>query len=131
MGDPSKEYGINPGAMRHGIELWLDPVINRLGENNKSYETGQDNAAKGQSLAEGWVAGQGHGEVRAAAQSFFDQVTGSLQFLRIDQGQVIDSLNTYKDMLLKHVAWAERTDGEHAQNFNNIASSIADNPRWS
>jgi hypothetical protein len=130
MGDPSKEYGINPGAMRHGIELWLDPVINRLGEINQSYETGQDNAAKGQSMAEGWVAGQGHGEVRASAQSFFDQVTASLQFLRIDQGQVIDSLNTYKDMMLKHIAWAERTDGEHAQNFSNIANNIANDKRW-
>jgi hypothetical protein len=40
MGDPSKEYAINPGAMRHGIELWLDPVIKRLGEINSSFETG-------------------------------------------------------------------------------------------
>ena len=124
MGDPSKEYGVNPGAMRHGIEIWLDPVINRLGEINKSFETGQDSAAKGESMAEGWVAGQGHGDVREAAQSFFSQVTASLEFLRIDQGQVIDSLNTYRDMLLKHAAWAERTDAQQAQRFNSIADRL-------
>jgi len=124
LGDPSKEYAVNPGAMRHGIELWLDPVINRLGEINTSFETAQDNATKGQSMAEGWVAGQGHGDVRESARSFFGQVTASLELLRIDQGQVINSLNTYKDMMFKHIAWAERTDGAQAQRFNNIASDM-------
>ncbi len=117
-------YAVDADAMRHAIEIWLDPVIERLGVINKSFEGGQDSAAKGQSLTDGWVAGQGHGEVREAAQSFFNQVTASLEFLRIDQGQVIGSLNTYKDMLLKHLAWAERTDGEHAQTLNNIASEM-------
>ncbi|MBP2325378.1 hypothetical protein JOF56_005763 [Kibdelosporangium banguiense] len=62
--------------------------------------------------------------MREASMSFFGQVSASLQFLRIDQGQVIDSLNMYKDMLLKHVAWAERMDAEQAQRFNNLANEM-------
>jgi len=124
MGDPSEEYAINTGSMENGIKLWFDPVVDRLNTINSSFAAGQASAAHGQSMAAGWVAGQGHGDVRDAASSFFSQVVTSLEFLRMDQGQVISSLGTYKDMMLKHIAWAERTDSEHAQNFTNIANNM-------
>ena len=124
MGDPSTEYAIDSDAMRNGIRLWLDPVIARLGEIEKSFETGRTKAAQGQTMTPGWVAGQGHGQVRDAASSLFYQVTASLEFLHIDQDQVVNSLGTYRDMMLKHVAWAERTDGEHAQHFSTIADTM-------
>jgi hypothetical protein len=124
MGDPTQEYAIDPGAFRRGVSLWLDPVIQRLGEINNSSATAKEKVNQGQSSAPGWVGGEGHGVVRESCVSFFDQVSASLQFLRIDQGQVIDSLNIYRDMILKHIAWAERTDAEHAQRFNSIADGI-------
>jgi hypothetical protein len=110
------------------VSLWLDPVIQRLGEIDNSFGTAHEKVRQGQSGAPGWVGGEGHGAVRAASVSFFGQVSASLQFLRIDQGQVIDSVSTYKDMLLKHVAWAERMDAEQAQRFNKIANELPGGP---
>jgi hypothetical protein len=124
MGDPSQEYAINAADFRQGIEWWLDPVIDRLGEIDDSFRTAGEKAQAGLSNAPGWVGGEGHGEVRSACQSFFDQVTASIQFLRIDQGQVVDSMAAYKDMALKHIAWAERIDADHAQHFNSIADTM-------
>jgi len=72
------------------VSLWLDPVIQRLGEINNSFATAKDKIAQGQAGAPGWVGGEGHGAVRDASVSFFGQVSASLQFLRIDQGQVIE-----------------------------------------
>jgi hypothetical protein len=122
MGDPSQEYTIDADYFREAISWWLDPVIQRLGEVDASFATAGEKAEAGLANAPGWVGGEGHGEVRSAAQSFFDQVTASIQFLRIDQGQVINSITTYKDMALKHIAWAERIDADHAQHFDSIAT---------
>lgn len=128
MGDHTQEFAVNPAAVREGVSLWLDPVIQRLGEIDNSFGTAHEKVRQGQSGAPGWVGGEGHGAVRAASVSFFGQVSASLQFLRIDQGQVIDSVSTYKDMLLKHVAWAERMDAEQAQRFNKIANELPGGP---
>lgn len=124
MGDPTQHYSIDTEYFRKAIGWWLDPVIQRLGELNASFETASEKAEAGMANAPGWVGGEGHGEVRSASNSFFYQVTASLQFLRMDQGQVIDQMNIYKDMALKHIAWAERTDADHAQHFDNIAGTM-------
>jgi hypothetical protein len=124
VGDHTHEFAIDPGAVRRGVSLWLDPVIHRLDEINNSFTAAKEKVDQGQSGASGWVGGEGHGVVRDATVSFFSQVSASLQFLRIDQGQTINSLNTYRDMLLKHAAWAERTDAQQAQRFNSIADRL-------
>ncbi|TDP95060.1 hypothetical protein [Labedaea rhizosphaerae] len=123
MGDPSNEYAIDADAFRRAIDLWLTPVIDRLKQNNDSY-TNAYNTMNSAGSTPGWVSGYGHGDVLSASQSFLNQVGAAIEFLRIDQGQVIDSLSTYRDMALKHIAWAERTDAEHAQNFTNIANNL-------
>jgi hypothetical protein len=123
MGDPSDEYAIDADAFRRAIGYWLTPVIDRLNQNNESY-TNAYNTMNSAGSTPGWVGAYGHGDVLSASQSFLGQVGAAIEFLRIDQGQVIDSLTTYRDMALKHIAWAERTDAEHAQHFNNIANNL-------
>ena len=123
MGDPSNEYAIDADAFRRAIGYWLTPVIDRLNEINGSFGNAATMTGSAASTP-GWVGGRGNGEVLSASQSFFNQVTGSIQVLGIDQEQVINSLTTYRDMALKHIAWAERTDAEHAQNFTNISDTM-------
>lgn len=123
MGDPSNEYSIDADAFRRAIGYWLTPVIDRINQNNDSY-TNAYNTMNSASSTPGWVGGYGHGDVLSASQSFLGQVGATIEFLRIDQGQVSDSLGTYRDMALKHIAWAERTDAEHAQHFNSIADNM-------
>lgn len=122
MGDPSKEYSIDGQAFVRAINIWLTPVIDELAANKGSYE-GAANLAGAAASTPGWVGGYGNGDVLSASQSFFNQVTGSIQSLMIDQEQVTNSITTYRDMALKHIAWAERTDGEHAQHFNSILNN--------
>src|SRR5215467_1762221 len=114
MGDPSNEYSIDGQAFVRAIGYWLTPVIDQLNANKNSYDSASTMASSAASTP-GWVGGYGNGDVLSASQSFFDQVTGSIQSLMIDQDQVINSLTTYRDMALKHIAWADRTDSEHAQ----------------
>jgi hypothetical protein len=123
MGDPSKEYSIDGQAQVRAIGYWLTPVIDSLSANKGSYETAA-NLASSAASTPGWVGGYGNGDVLSASQSFFNQVTGSIQSLLIDQEQVINSVSTYRDMSLKHIAWAEGQDAEHAQRFNNIANNM-------
>jgi hypothetical protein len=123
MGDPSKEYSIDGQAFVRAIGYWLTPVIDGLTANKGSYETASTLTSSAASTP-GWVGGYGNGDVLSASQSFFNQVTGSIQSLMIDQEQVVNSLSTYRDMAMKHIAWADRTDNDHAQNFNNIANNM-------
>ena len=123
MGDPSKEYSIDGEAFVRAIGYWLTPVIDQLNANKGSYDSAATMAGSAASTP-GWVGGNGNGDVLSASQSFFNQVTGSIQSLMIDQEQVINSLNTYRDMALKHIAWADRMDADHAQRFNSIANNM-------
>ena len=122
MTDGDTHYAIDGDAMRQAIEWWLDPVINRLQNmHDKYFPVARDAVYDGvMGHSPGWQGGDGHGFVKGASFEFLSDVFGAADSLCEDQGQAASSLKDYRTMLLKHVAWAERTDQEHAEHFHSI-----------
>lgn len=122
MGDPNTSYAVGGEAMRQAIQWWLNPVVDRLNNmHGKYFPAARDAVYDGvMGHSPGWQGGEGHGGVRPASFEFLSDVFAAADSLCDDQGQAAASLQDYRTMLLKHVAWAERTDQEQAENFHSI-----------
>ncbi|WP_018680259.1 hypothetical protein [Actinokineospora enzanensis] len=118
---PEDYYQLNPEAMREGIRLYLTPVIDQLGGIAAQVKSAHgDIAAAHIGSAPGWSGGPGHGDLKAASSSFFNEAEYQLRQLSADQDELAASLAEYRAALEAHIDWAVRTDEANAEQFRRI-----------